>query len=220
MTEIPVHCANDKLEDVEKLVAHPKNPNKHPKKQVEMLAKIIRAQGWRSPVVVSKRSGYVVAGHGRIEAAKLLGEDKVPVNVQEFETEAEEYAHLMADNKIAEYAELQTDKIGELLEDLKKVDFDLDLTGFGTSEINKALESKQEDIEPEVEFSEVLGESNNYVVLAFKTDIDWLQAQMHFDLKSVHSKRANGKPWSCGIGRVIDGAAYLSKVTGRDNTQS
>ena len=104
-----------------------------------MLAKIIRAQGWRSPVVVSKRSGYVVAGHGRIEAAKLLGEDKVPVNVQEFETEAEEYAHLMADNKIAEYAELQTDKIGELLEDLKIVDFDLDLTGPQVGSVFKSL---------------------------------------------------------------------------------
>ncbi len=213
MTEIPVHCANDKLEGVEKLVAHPKNPNKHPKKQVEMLAKIIRAQGWRSPVVVSKRSGYVVAGHGRIEAAKLLGEDKVPVNVQEFETEAEEYAHLMADNKIAEYAELQTDKIGELLEDLKKVDFDLDLTGFSENDLSKAF--KAEEAEPEVQFSEEIGESNNYVVLVFKNDIDWLNAQTHFNLETKYSKRANGKPWSAGIGRVIDGAEYLGGLNAK-----
>ena len=213
MTEIPVHCANDKLEGVEKLVAHPKNPNKHPKKQVEMLAKIIRAQGWRWPVVVSKRSGYVVAGHGRIEAAKLLGEDKVPVNVQEFETEAEEYAHLMADNKIAEYAELQTDKIGELLEDLKKVDFDLDLTGFSENDLSKAF--KAEEAEPEVQFSEEIGESNNYVVLVFKNDIDWLNAQTHFNLETKYSKRANGKPWSAGIGRVIDGAEYLGGLNAK-----
>lgn len=213
MTEIPVHCANDKLEDVEKLVAHPKNPNKHPKKQVEMLAKIIRAQGWRSPVVVSKRSGYVVAGHGRIEAARLLGEDKVPVNVQEFETEAEEYAHLMADNKIAEYAELQTDKIGELLEDLKKVDFDLDLTGFSENDLSKAF--KEEEAEPEVQFSEEIGESNNYVVLVFKNDIDWLNAQTHFNLETKYSKRANGKAWSAGIGRVIDGAEYLGGLNAK-----
>ena len=168
-------------------------------------------------MVVSKRSGYVVSGHGRIEAAKLLDVDKVPVNIQNFKTEAEEYAHLIADNKIAEYAELQDELAADILEELEKADFDLDLTGFSQSEMAKAMDAKQEEIEGEIVFSEVLGESNNYVVLVFKNDIDWLQAQMHFDLKNVHSKRANGKPWSCGIGRVIDGAEYLTGLTGRSD---
>lgn len=215
--KIPVHCAKDKLVDVHELVPHPKNPNKHPKKQIELLSKIIRAQGWRSPVVVSERSGYVVSGHGRIDAAKLLDIEKVPVNVQKFKSEAEEYAHLIADNKIAEYAEMQDDKVGDILAELKKVDFDLDLTGFTPGEIAKAMDAQQEELEGEVEFSEVLGESNNYVVLVFKNDIDWLQAQMHFELKTVHSKRANGKPWSCGIGRVVNGAEYLTNLTGRSD---
>jgi ParB-like chromosome segregation protein Spo0J len=67
--------------------------------------------------------------------------------------------------------------------------------------------------EQEIEFSEYLDEAHNYVVLLFDSEVDWLSAQTHFELKSVHSKRANGKPWSKGIGRVINGADYLNKIT-------
>ena len=74
-----------------------------------------------------------------------------------------------------------------------------------------SLNDFMDEHEPEIEFSEFLDESNNYVVLFFKNDIDWLQAQTHFSLKSVSSKRSNGKAWSKGIGRVINGAEYLNK---------
>ena len=52
---IAVHCAHDELMDVASLIPNPRNPNKHGDKQVAMLAKIIRHQGWRAPVVVSRR---------------------------------------------------------------------------------------------------------------------------------------------------------------------
>jgi len=63
-----------------------------------------------------------------------------------------------------------------------------------------------------MKFSERLGEANNYIVLKFDNELDWLSAQTHFELDSVYSKRANGKPWSKGIGRVLDGADYLNKA--------
>lgn len=66
--------------------------------------------------------------------------------------------------------------------------------------------------EQEIEFSEYLDEAHNYVVLLFDSDVDWLSAQTHFNIKSVHSMRANGKPWSKGIGRVLDGAEYLKGI--------
>ncbi|QDP67585.1 MAG: hypothetical protein GOVbin568_24 [Prokaryotic dsDNA virus sp.] len=74
------------------------------------------------------------------------------------------------------------------------------------------LNEKAEIEEQEIVFSEYLDESHNYVVLLFDNDVDWLSAQTHFDLKSVHSKRQNGKPWSKGIGRVINGAEYLKSI--------
>ena len=57
--EVKILCTYDKLEPPEKLVENPKNPNRHPEKQIALLAKIIKAQGFRRPIVVSKRSGLL-----------------------------------------------------------------------------------------------------------------------------------------------------------------
>ena len=56
----------------DELVPNPRNPKQHPQSQVTLLAKVIGHQGWRSPIVVSTRSGFIVAGQGRYEAAKAL----------------------------------------------------------------------------------------------------------------------------------------------------
>ena len=128
---IAVHCAHARMVDVVELIPNPRNPNKHGDKQVAMLAKIIRHQGWRAPITVSKRSGFIVTGHGRLEAAKLLQVQTVPVDFQDFATEADEWAHLVADNRIAELAEIDNDGLASLLRDLGGVEgFDLDLSGF------------------------------------------------------------------------------------------
>ena len=61
--EVPVYCAHDKLVDVTTLVPNPKNPNTHPDNQIQLLGRIIRQQGWRAPITVSNRSGFIVKGH-------------------------------------------------------------------------------------------------------------------------------------------------------------
>lgn len=154
---IAVHCAHDRLVDVTELVANPRNPNRHPDSQVALLAKIIRHQGWRSPVVVSKRSGFVVAGHGRLQAAKLLQVQVVPVNFQEFATEADEWAHVIADNRIAELAETDVAALKDLLIDLDSAtqDFDMDLSGFDKDELERVINSYSDgdgvDAEPQID---------------------------------------------------------------------
>jgi ParB-like chromosome segregation protein Spo0J len=90
--------------DIDSLVLNPKNNNKHPKEQIDRLAKLIKYQGFRNPLIVSNRSGFVLAGHGRIEAAKLAGLKEVPVMFQDFENEAQEYAYLTSDNAIASWS--------------------------------------------------------------------------------------------------------------------
>lgn len=80
---IPVYCSHDKIIPFRELKPNPKNPNRHPGDQVELLAKVIKEQGWRQPVKVSTRSGYIVSGHGRYEAAVLL-ECPVPVDFQDY----------------------------------------------------------------------------------------------------------------------------------------
>ena len=145
-SSIPVHCSHDALVDITEIVANPRNPNKHGDKQVALLAKIIRHQGWRAPVVVSKRSGFVVAGHGRLEAAKLLQVQVVPVNFQEFATEADEWAHVIADNRIAELAETDGAMLKDLLIELDSAtqDFDMDLSGFDAGELERVINSYHE----------------------------------------------------------------------------
>jgi DNA modification methylase len=127
---IKVYCTHSELVDVIKLVEHPNNPNKHDDRQINLLARIIKAQGWRNPITVSNKSGYIISGHGRLAAAKVLNETKVPVDYQDFENEAEELAHLLADNRIAELAELDFKGVESILNELREHDFDLDLTGF------------------------------------------------------------------------------------------
>lgn len=76
-----IHCTHTETRDPESLIEHPRNINQHPKEQIELLAKIIKHQGWRNSIVVSERSGFVVKGHGRLAAALLLGCEQVPVDV-------------------------------------------------------------------------------------------------------------------------------------------
>ena len=136
---ILVHCSHAQLVDVTELVANPRNPNKHSDKQVALLAKIIRHQGWRSPITVSNRSGFVVTGHGRLQAAILLGEQLVPVDRQDFASEADEWAHLVADNRIAELADADKSMIADLLKEIDAGGLDMDLTGFDMDALEELL---------------------------------------------------------------------------------
>ena len=134
-----INCSYTKLVPVEELVKHPKNPNTHTSKQIDLLAKIIKSQGFRSPIVVSKRSGFIVKGHGRLERAIKAGLKEVPVDVQEYKSEAEEYADMIADNRIAELSEMSSDTLLDLIGELEEVDFDVDLTGFEQQDIDELL---------------------------------------------------------------------------------
>lgn len=133
--------------EIASLILHPRNPNIHSKAQIERLAEIIRYQGWRYPVNVSKRSGFVVSGHGRIEAAKFLGESQVPVSYQDFETDEQEYAAVVSDNAIASWAELDKALINMEIPELGP-DFDVRMLGLDdfvldVSEKNELAEKKQ-----------------------------------------------------------------------------
>src|SRR5450759_2622284 len=132
---VPVFCAHDAVVELEKLVGNPRNPNTHPKAQIELLAKIIAAQGWRAPITVSNRSGLVVRGHGRLAAAHLLELEYAPVDFQDYESEASEWADLIADNRIAELAEMDLTSLADLLSDLKLGELDMELTGFDAHEL-------------------------------------------------------------------------------------
>lgn len=138
MQEIKINCSYTELVDPEQLIPNPRNPNQHPQRQIELLAKIIKSEGWRTPITVSNQSGFVVRGHGRLQAALLLN-CKVPIDKQDYASEAEEWADLIADNRIAELAELDNDTLTKLMNELDGLDFDMNLTGYTDKQIDNLL---------------------------------------------------------------------------------
>ena len=151
---IPIHCAHDEVVDTISLVPNPRNPNKHPDSQIRLLAQIIAVQGWRAPITVSNRSGFVVRGHGRLLAAQLAGWEQVPIDRQDYATEAEEWADLIADNRLAELAETDEAALLDLLKELEASQA-LPLTGYSDedllallAEVN-AAQDRPEDFDTE-----------------------------------------------------------------------
>ena len=132
---IKVYCRHDELADLTSLVRFPRNPNVHPPEQLRLLAKIITQQGWRNPIVVSTRSGFITKGHGRLSAAELIaaerGEYSVPVEYQDYVSEASEYADIIADNRIAELAEMDETIVADLARDVRGSDDSFDFEMFG-----------------------------------------------------------------------------------------
>lgn len=135
---VEVWCAFDELAPIETLKSNPKNPNKHPDSQIELLAKNIKYLGWRHPITVSKRSGFIVAGHGRLMAAQKLGLKILPVDYQDFNSDADEIATLVADNRLAELSETSEDELKKILSELDG-EIDIDLTGFSETDAEQLL---------------------------------------------------------------------------------
>lgn len=124
-----IHCKYDELVSLIKLKQNPRNPNRHSTEQARRLSKLYEAHGVRHPIIVSRRSGYIVAGHGRHMAALMAEMKEFPVVYQTFESDEAEYAFMVSDNGIADWAELDLAKINEDLTALGP-DFDLDDLGL------------------------------------------------------------------------------------------
>lgn len=124
-----IKCAYKELVPISELKPHPKNRNKHPSDQITRLAEIISFQGIRSPIKVSTRSGFITAGHGRLEALRHLRIKDAPVDYQDYDSDEQEYADLQADNAIALWAELDLSGINMDVPDLGP-DFDINMMGI------------------------------------------------------------------------------------------
>lgn len=137
--------------EIRQLVPYPRNARSHSKRQIRQIADSINTFGFTNPVLVD-RSATIVAGHGRVEAAKLLGMQKVPSICLENLNEDQIRAYILADNKLAEKAGWDSAILAIELQHLTSVDlgFDVSLTGFEIGEIDLILnESKAEEEEDE-----------------------------------------------------------------------
>jgi len=213
---IPIECAYDELKPLEAVVPNPRNPNRHPEPQIALLAKVIQAQGWRSPITVSTRSGFVVRGHGRLEAARRFGATKVPVDLQDYADEASEWADLVADNRLSELAKLDYVALADLLGELDTGAIDMELTGFDAEQLEAMLAPVVPEEHAQYTFGQAIGENHQYVVLAFDNDFDWKVAQEAFGIETVARWDARPGYAHLGLGRVVDGAPVLQRLLGHE----
>jgi len=136
MTDIPMPPGVP-LVPIATLQPHPRNARTHSEAQIAKLVASIRAYGWTNPVLVV--GDTIVAGHGRVEAAKRLGLDAVPAIRIDHLTPEERRAYLIVDNRLAEDAGWDRAILAEKFDALGELGFDLGPTGFEQAEIDAIL---------------------------------------------------------------------------------
>lgn len=143
----------EKIEEVEleKLVPYEKNAKIHGDFQLEKLKKSILEFGFLSPCLIDKDFN-LIAGHGRVMAAKELKLEKVPCVFVEGLSDKQRRAYILADNKLGELAEWDMDLVLEELKDLAAEDFEIDLTGF---DLDFSIEDDSDLPEEEDEFEDI-----------------------------------------------------------------
>ncbi len=140
----------------DELKPYPENARKHDEKQLAALMASIQEFGFNT-VITTNEEGMVLAGHGRLEAAKRLGLSSVPTRVIEGLTKAQQRAYVLADNKTSLMSTWDTDQLRIELDQLVMENFDIELTGFSTAEFDMMIdadtpaEDDPEDIQPEDE---------------------------------------------------------------------
>lgn len=142
------------LKSVDELIPYSKNARTHSESQVAQIAASIIEFGFTNPVLIDGEKG-IIAGHGRLMAAKKLGLKEVPVVVLDHLSETQKKAYIIADNKLAENAGWDEEILASELADLKDENFNLDLIGFEDQELEKIFanlyekENEQEEEIPE-----------------------------------------------------------------------
>jgi DNA modification methylase len=206
---------------VGQLIPYKGNARTHSRKQIRQIADSIKRFGFNNPVLIDEADG-IVAGHGRVEAAKILGLNDVPTLRLSHLSATEKRAYILADNKLAEKAGWDREILAIELQGLIDVDFDIELTGFETPEIDILLDDAAEasggtagpeDLIPDPPSGEAVARAGDLWVLgshrvrcanaldpaAYQTLMDGKQAEMVFT-DPPYNVRIDGHV--SGLGRV------------------
>ena len=129
---------------IDRPIPYIRNSRKIPERAIDKVAASIKEFGWRQPIVVDK-DGVIICGHARLLAAKKLGLKQVPVHVADNLTPAQVKAYRLMDNRSHDETDWDFDLLGPELEELRALDFDLELTGFDPHEIDDFLADPELD---------------------------------------------------------------------------
>ena len=168
--------------NIDSLIPYVNNARTHSDEQVAQIAASIKEFGWTNPVLVDGDNG-IIAGHGRVQAARKLEATEIPVIELQGLSEAQRRAYILADNRLAQKADWDIDLLEVELAQLKDTSFELDLTGFDSSDMyllginlneNSDFEEEIYDIESAEGFGRTQEEyeqsSIRQIILAFMAD--------------------------------------------------
>ncbi|TCG08399.1 DNA methylase [Paraburkholderia steynii] len=128
---------------IEQLVPYARNARTHSDEQIAQLAASLREFGWTNPVLLDGDSG-IIAGHGRVLAARKLGMHQIPTIDLAHLSEAQRRAYVLADNKLAERAGWDAELLELEVADLSGMGFELGVLGFTTNELASLLGTAEE----------------------------------------------------------------------------
>jgi ParB-like chromosome segregation protein Spo0J len=177
------------------------NPRKISRQMLKSLKATITEFGMVDPLVVNKDM-TIIGGHQRFKACVELGFTEMPCVVLDL-MKSKEKALNLALNKVT--GEWNRPKLEKLLKEIEAID--IEFTGFDEEEIAKLIEDINIDT-PEYDIAPRLMEEYNYIVLFFRETLDFQVAAEHFGLQMMKEDRRD----KVGLGKVIDGAAYLRSV--------
>ena len=129
---------------VSSLIPYVNNSRTHSDEQVTQVASSIKEFGFTNPILIDDTNG-IIAGHGRLLAAKKLGLDEVPCIILEGLTEAQRKAYVIADNQLALNSGWDLDKLKLEIDGLEELDFNIDLLGFDDDFLSDLLEEEPND---------------------------------------------------------------------------
>ena len=133
---------------VSELTPDPQNPREHNRAQLHALARCIRRFGFNAPILVD-RDSKIIAGHGRLEGAKLAGLEHVPVIVLDDLTQTQAKAYMLADNKLSDRSNWDEALLAIQLKELSEIacEFDIEDTGFEIPEIDLLIQGMEDENE-------------------------------------------------------------------------
>lgn len=175
---------------IEELIPYVNNSRTHSKDQVAQIASSIKEFGWTNPILLDGENG-IIAGHGRLQAARLLNEHEVPTIQLDGLSEAQKKAYIIADNKLAMNAGWDSQLLGIEIMDLREAGFNIDLLGFDENELKEFQDVEQiegltdEDAVPEIpeepitKLGDIYKLGNHRLMCGDSTSIDAVEKLMN-----------------------------------------
>lgn len=198
----------------EDLLEYRNNAKLHPSEQVEQIVASIEEFGFNSPILAwHNDSGEpeIVAGHGRLMAARKLGLDELPVVFLDHLSEEQRRAYILVDNKLTMNSDFDIPTL-----DLELMDISIDMSAFGFGEegVDGGSKTSTEKTYELASMDIKAFEHHDYIVFVFDNELDWVYILNRFNVKKLDFGY-NGTR-KVGLGRVIDGQRLIEEI--RDKT--